>query len=197
MSSLKELFGYLGPMTSFGTLVWFSSRVLMRKFKKLPSTASWCMIAVVDGVLLAATVAAGKPFWFPLSYVAGASVTTLSLLIRGTWHWSGKETFCAGGAATAAFLWVLQGPAAGVYAGVTALTLAGMPMLVEMWKCPIRETFSLWILLSLACVFTLLGSDGSLVTTALPWSSVAFNMPVALFSLRGKKEGDKENGAPS
>lgn len=157
--------------------------------KDLPSTASWLMIAVIDGLLFAATIAAEKPFWFPLSYVVGATFAVVALFIRGTWRWSRRETFCAIAAVVSLYLWQTRGAVVGVCAGAVALTAAGIPMFVEMIYHPIRDMFSTMVFLSLACVFTLLGSDGSLAGTALPWSSLGFNIPLALLTLRRKKTG--------
>ncbi|MFA6445797.1 MAG: hypothetical protein WCW14_00915 [Candidatus Paceibacterota bacterium] len=181
----------IGGIISFCVLFWFSIQIWMTKNgndKKstLPSPASWLMWMVLDSFMLVTTIIAGKPMWLPLSYTAGATFVTIALLVRSTWVWSYKETICAIGAGVSMYVWQKWGAGMGILAGCASMTIAGIPLILDMIRDPIRKTFYVYALVVLACTCTLLGSDWTLSGTALAWGGIAFNGTLALVVLRGK-----------
>jgi hypothetical protein len=141
------------------------------------------MWTVLDVLLLGSTISAHQPPWLPLGYTIGAFMVTVALFVRGTWQWSSKETWCAIGAGITAFLWLTLGALAGILAGITAMTLAGMPLWIDMYRNPVRATWPLWTITVVACLLTLLGSDWSLSGIALALGGILFNGSIAYLVL--------------
>lgn len=155
-------------------------------FRKAPSTglASFCMWTVLDVLLLVNTFRTGKPIWLPLGWVLGAASVSLALLARGKWQWTRNETVDAIAAAIAAIVSITCSGVVSLVASVIAMTTAGIPILVENWKQPVRQTFPLWFVTVISCVITLLGSDWSFAGTFLPWCSLAYNGLMSIVVLR-------------
>ncbi len=84
-------------------------------------------------------------------------------------------------------MWIMNGAFAGIVAGTFALTFAGIPLMLDLWKEPIRETFPLWFVTSIACAFTLAGSDWTLAAIFLPLSSLIWNGILSAIVLRRKR----------
>jgi hypothetical protein len=144
------------------------------------------MWLVLELVILGSTIAAKKPIWLILSYVIGAIIVTTALFCRGTWTWSWKESLCAVFALVATYLWQNLGATVGILSGILAMTAAGIPLFLEMVFDPVKETWSMWAWTALACVFTLIGSDGTFEASGLAWSGVVFNALMIPIVLRGK-----------
>lgn len=178
--------GILGGIISFCNLLWFTRQIMRIKEGPLPSPASWLMWTLIDGVILTTTWLSDKPIWLPLSYTLGAIAVTAALLARGKWRWSYRETICAIGATAATAVWLLWGSDMGVLAGVAALTIAGTPLLLDMIREPLPETWPVYALTVTACMCTLLASDWTLTGTALAWGGIAFNGLLTMIVLRGK-----------
>jgi hypothetical protein len=182
---LKEYIGLFGGVVAVSVLLHYAWNVIRGK-AAAASVASWLMWTILDMILLATTWQAGKPVWLPLGWTIGASLITISLLKRGQWVWQRTETLSAICAAVAALAWLTQGAVVGIIAGTLAMNFAGIPMLVDMVKRPIRATFPVWFVTCVACVCTLLASDWSLAGTFLPWASLAYNGMLSILVLRKK-----------
>jgi hypothetical protein len=164
-------------------LLWFAWRVW---FFLVPpqSPATWLMWFALDALLFVTTLLAGKPIWLPLSYVIGAGLIAIAMFVRGKWSWTYRETLCAIATAVATYYWLALGPDAGVFAGVVALTAAGVPVFLDMLRNPVRKTFPLWAITALGCICTLLGSDWTVTGTVLAWGGLLFNGFLAFYVLR-------------
>ncbi len=180
---MKEYLAFLGGVVGVSVLLHYAYAVVRGK-AKADSVATWCMWTMLDMILLATTWQAGKPVWLPLGWTLGASLVTISLIQKGEWKWKGRETLAAICALGAAALWLTQGAIIGVIAGTMAMTCAGTPLLLDMIKKPVRDTFPVWSVTCIACLCTLLASDWSLAGTFLPWSSLAYNGTLSILSLR-------------
>ncbi len=140
----------------------------------------------LDVVLLGSTIQADKPIWLPLSYTIGAVAVTTVLFLRGEWTWTWKEWLCLGGAVVAAYFWIKLGALAGIIAGLTAMSFAGMPIMIDMIKDPIRSTLPMWCVTVVACALTLLGSDWTWAGTLTAAGGISYNSIMSLLVLRGK-----------
>ena len=179
---------YIGAAIATVNLLYSSGKVLL---KKAPPTrpASWLMWAVLDSLLTWATYAAApdKLFWLlPFGWTIGAVACMIATAIRGKWDWRWGETLCAICAGVAAYYWLTISDFAGVVAGTIALTIAGIPMAEDMFFAPIRETFPVWMLTVLACAFSVMGSDGTILGVLIPGSSIVFNLVLCAFVVRKK-----------
>lgn len=179
---MKEFFTYFGAFIALINLLWFALNIWTRKVPA-STAASFLMWTILDVLILGSTLAAHKPGWLPLGYTIGALLVTLATFVRGKWLWSYKETICAIGAAITSYIWFTWNADAAVFAGVCAMNIAGIPILVDLWRNPIRGTWPVWAITVVACIFTILGSDYSLTGTILAWAGIAFNGSVTLIVL--------------
>jgi hypothetical protein len=182
---LKEYIGLFGGIVAVSVLLHYAYNVICGK-APAASIASWMMWTILGMILLVTTWQAGKPVWLPLGWTIGASLITISLLRRGQWIWQRTETLSAICAVLATLAWLTQGAVVSIVAGTMAMTFAGIPLLLDMVKTPIRATFPVWFFTCVACVCTLLASDWTLAGTFLPWSSLAYNGTLSLLALRKK-----------
>jgi hypothetical protein len=120
----------------------------------------------------------------PFGWTIGAVLCTIATFARGKWTWSWKETLCAICAGIAAYFWLTISAFAGVIAGTFAITLAGIPLAMDMFNAPIRGTFPVWMLTVLSCAFMLIGSDSTVIGVFLPSTSIMFNVMLAGFVLK-------------
>jgi hypothetical protein len=155
---MKEFFTYFGGLIALINLLIFAKGIWSRK---IPSStpASFMMWTVLDVIILASTLFAHQPGWLAGAYVVGATAVTAAMFARGKWLWSYKETICAVGAGITTYVWFHWTSSMAVLAGVCAMTVAGMPIWIDMWKNPIKGTWPVWTFTVVACICTLLGSD--------------------------------------
>lgn len=192
---MKDIFTYTGGFIAFSVLMWFALNVWTRRVP--PSTpASWLMWSIMDSLLLFTTLANHQPGWLPGGWTLGASSVTAVLLVRGKWSWSYKETICAIGAATATYAWLHYGAITGLLSGIIAMNVAGIPNFIDMWRNPIRGTWPVWGFSTIACLFTLLGSDWSFGGIILAASSMFFNGMLTLVVLFRKRDQCQKSVVP-
>lgn len=141
------------------------------------------MWAIIDGLLVGSSLMAGISPWLPLAYMIGALSVTIAMHFRGKWSIGGKEVLCAICAGVTTYFWITRGASAGAVAGVIALTAAGVPIWIDMFINPVRSSWPVWAYTTLACVFTLLGSDWSFEQSLLAWGGIAFNGSLTLIVL--------------
>jgi hypothetical protein len=184
---LKEYIGLLGGLVAVSVLLHYAWQVIRGK-AEAASITTWSMWTMLDVLLLVTTWQAHKPVWLPLGWTVGASLVTISLLRRGQWVWSNKETLSVICTAVATFVWRTQGAELGIVAGTIAMTCAGIPLLIDMVINPIRSTFHVWFVTCIACVFTLLSSDWSFAGTFLSWGSLTYNGTLSILVLRQSRK---------
>jgi len=182
---LKELIAIFGAITIALYLNFYALRIWRgERFPQNP--ASWLMWLVLDSLVLTTTILAHKPIWLPLAYVIGCAPVTAANFIRGTWKWSKRETFSLIVASIATYLWQTNGADWGVVAGAAAMCTAGIPLYMDMIDKPDRGSFPVWAITALACVCTLIGSDGTLTGMALAIGSLLYNGSLSFVVLRVK-----------
>jgi hypothetical protein len=180
------VYSYFGGVVAISVLFWMAWAVWVKKIPSM-SSASWFMWTILDGILTwtSYSAAPSELGWFlPFGWTVGAALCTFVTFFRGVWIWGLRETICALAVSVAVYFWLTISAFAGVISGTIALTVAGIPAAVDMFRVPIRGTFPVWIATAIACIFTLLGSDGTLVGVFLPAGSLIYNLIVAGFVLR-------------
>ncbi|MBI5134190.1 MAG: hypothetical protein HZA81_02275 [Candidatus Taylorbacteria bacterium] len=173
-TSLLTDIAYYGGLLSALFLVRYAAQIW---FGKAPPTGqtSFLMWTILDVLLVVNTIRVGKPILLPLGWTVGAFLVFLTLRIRGKWEWTKEDTIAASAAAIAALVSLSFGGRIGLIASIAAMTSAGIPVLLQNLKNPVRATFPLWFVTVLSCIFTLLASDRSFDGTVLAWSSLTFN----------------------
>ena len=154
--------------------------MVMVLIKKIPATspASWGMWMILDGILTGAAYFAAptKLQWIlPAGWTLGALGVTSACLIRGKFSWGRDETLCAVLVGVAVCFWQTVNAEAGVVAGAVAITIAGIPLLTDMWKAPNRGLLPVPVVTCTTCVLFIVSSYGSLVGMLLPSASLLYN----------------------
>jgi len=183
-----DYFPYIGAGINTVILFWFAVMVLI---KKIPATspASWSMWMILDGLLTGASyfTAPTELLWIlPAAWTLGALVVTIACVFRGKFSWGWRETLCAVLAGVAAYFWQTVNAEAGVVAGAIAITIAGIPLFTDMWKCPNRGLLLPALVTCVACVLFIVSTYGSFVGVFLPATSFVYNAILAVFLLRKK-----------
>ncbi len=183
---MQELFRIISGVISAGILFWYAWQIYSGKSEP-PNPASWILWWLIDTIVLITTYISGKPIGLPLGWSLGAGLVVFTIFKKGSWMWSYKETICTISTGLAVYFWLSLGAAAGVIAGAIAIFISGIPIFIDMIRTPYRKTLPVWAFTALACVFTLLGSDGTLVGTIVGWESLVNNIVMSLVVLRDKR----------
>jgi hypothetical protein len=159
--------------------------------KKIDATspASWGMWMFLDAILTGASYfsAPTELRWIlPSGWTLGALAVALACVIRGEFSWTWRETLCAVSAGVAAYFWMSMNAEAGVIAGAIAITLAGVPLLVDMSKTPNRGLLPVPIVTCVACTLFIISAHGSFVGVFLPAASLVYNAALIGLLLRKK-----------
>lgn len=183
---MKELIINVAGILSFLNLVWYALKVWRRKASPT-NTASWLMWVILDSVILCSSITTGQPYALALSYTLGAAAVLFVHLKLGTWTWTRVETLSAIGAVIATVLWQMLSPEYGVIAGVTAMTLAGIPLMCGLWKQPDSRSFWMFCNTAIACFLTLLGTwPWTIGGSLLPVAGMIYNVLAAFLTIRDK-----------
>ncbi|MEW6617038.1 MAG: hypothetical protein AB1333_01305 [Patescibacteria group bacterium] len=180
---MQELFRNLAGITSAGILFWYAWRIRSGK-NEPPNPASWILWWIIDTTVLIVTYLSGKPIGLPLGWSLGAGFVVLMTLKSGSWMWSYKETLSAISTGIAVFIWIWLGPSSGVIAGAAAIFMSGIPIMLDMIRVPVRDTFPVWFFTALAALFTILGSDWTFVGTVVAWETIAYNVAMCFIVRR-------------
>lgn len=159
---------------------------ILRKTAK-PTLSSWCMWSVMDVVILASQIAAGKEDpWGMLAATVGTVAATILLLVYGEKRWTKFDTVCLLLAVTGMVVWKMSGPVPAQFASLAAVSVAGIPTMRNAWSNPRNENRLTWAMLSVGFGLTFVGvSDWSQVTNWIqPLVCTMFTLTVLTFSLR-------------
>lgn len=169
---------------SFVNLAWYAIKIWFR-MTPANSIASWMMWVALDAVILGSTIATHQPYALSLSYVAGALLVLIAHFKCGTWVWTNVETYSLIGAVIATILWQTVSANVGVLSGLTAMTLAGIPLMQYMWVHPDRKSFWMFTNTCIACVLTLIPTwPWTIGGSALSLGGLAFNGTMAWMTTR-------------
>lgn len=181
-------FPYIGAGINTLVLLWFAVMVLIKKISAT-SPASWGMWMILDGILTGASYFAAptKLQWIlPAAWTFGAVAVMIACIVRGKFTWGWNETLCAVLASVAAYFWLTVNAEAGVVAGAIAMTIAGIPLFVDMWKCPNRGLLPPALVTCVACVLLFVSAYGSFSGVFLPIVSFSYNAVLIVILLRKK-----------
>lgn len=169
---LQEFLVFAGALVACLVLLHYAWRVWNGK-AATTNMASWLMWFVMDVVIMINTIIVKEPYLLALGFTIGAGSVFLVHLKKGTWKWTGVETFSVAAATTAFLAGQVFGGNFGIVIGTTAMVLAGMPALLDLHKRPERTALPVFAYSSVAGFLTLLGT--------LPWSLGASLFPTTSF----------------
>ncbi|MDO8729549.1 MAG: hypothetical protein Q7K26_06775 [bacterium] len=144
---------------------------------------TWVMWAILNALLLRASISAGNKQSWMLSAGAtlGVVFITLILLSNGEWHWGMVETISVIGATVTTVIWKSLGPKRGVIAIVVAMNVAGLPNMYDTYLAPNPEGWWLWAGLALACLLAGIGAEKWTVQDRLfPVVNFFFNLTMLI-----------------
>lgn len=143
------------------------------------------MWATLDVTIFATTIAAKRSYTLAFSYAVGAGAVFLAHLKMGAWEWTWIETLSAIGVALSVIIWQKFSADYGTIAGVSAMNIAGIPIMVMLWVHPDPQTFWLFMNTTIACGLTLAGiRPWTMRGSFLAWSGLIYNGAMVLIVLR-------------
>ena len=77
--------------------------------------------------------------WVPMIYGAGATATTIVLLFKGRYGWSGFDSVIAALVGLCIALWLTKGSKWALVLSVAASTTAAIPFIIMTWKSPAQS----------------------------------------------------------
>lgn len=197
--SPSEVLIYGAGVVSFVNLLWFARNMWYGK-AAVTNTASWAMWFALDLSALAMMIADKKPFMLTLGYTIGAAVVLGVHVAKGGWKWTWVEMVSALGVAASVGFWLaLDSLELGTIAYLTAMTIAGIPLLTLFAKTPDRNAFWVFANTVIACSLHLLGAwpVSSIFSAAPAWTIVGdligitgfiFNGIIAILVLRAPRK---------
>jgi hypothetical protein len=121
------------------------------------SFAMWALWAVLDSTVTISLIVQHGNFWLPLGLAAGSVTLAVLLLAKGKFSWSFFETgilvlvfVCLG-------IWKFSGSMWATIATTTAIVIAGIPGMVELWRNPQPALGRIWAGYTIANLLALWG----------------------------------------
>ena len=188
---MQEIIGILGGLVVLAAHIPLYIAILRKT--ATPSFATWSMWSVMAIILLSSQIMAGKQDpWGMLAVTVGTIGAAILLIVRGKKKWEMFDTFCLSLVAVAITIWVIAGPAVAQIASFSALVIAGIPTIKNVWKDPRNENRLTWGMFALGFGMTVIAVNdwSNLIIWFQPVGSTAFNLMIFALTLR-RKPGTK------
>lgn len=151
-----SIFATLAFALSAAAYVPYIASIL--RSNKQPTLSTWVSWGLMDVAILAGMVTAGEIAWQMVAYVIGVSlVIGASLYKCATIGWTHLDSGCLTIVTVAIGLWVVTGdPNIAIILSLVAVTVGTVPMVVNIWKDPVREAIFPWLLFLAGGIFGVL-----------------------------------------
>ncbi len=107
---------------------------------------TWILWGVLDGIA-AATIFFQSGSWaIPAVYAVGSTATAFLILKSGTVSWTWFDTMIICMVVACMVIWKVSGARTATIASTVAVTIAGIPQLVETWKKPEGSPFPVYLM---------------------------------------------------
>jgi len=108
------------------------------------SFATWVLWAALDSILTVSVIQQHGNFLLPLGFVIGGVVVTGLLLAQGRFAWGRLDTVILALVLGCLAGWKLGGAKPATVAATTAICVAGIPGMIELWRNPQRQVGNIW-----------------------------------------------------
>jgi hypothetical protein len=121
------------------------------------SFAMWALWAVLDSTVTLSLIVQRGNFWLPLGLATGSVTLAFLLLVKGRFAWSWFETGILVLVLACLAIWKFSGPMWATIATTTAIVIAGIPGMVELWRNPQPVLGRIWAGYTIANLLALWG----------------------------------------
>jgi len=121
------------------------------------SFAMWALWAVLDSTVTISLIVQRGNFWLPLGLAAGSVTLAFLLLVKGRFAWNWFETGILLLVLVCLAIWKFSGPKWATIATTTAIVIAGIPGMVELWRNPQPVLGRIWAGYTIANLLALWG----------------------------------------
>lgn len=148
---------------------------------------TWALWAVLDAVATASIISRGGNFLLPATYTLGSAVTAIIVLrFCGKPSWTWFETMITVMVVICLGVWYVSGDRIATIASVTALLIASIPQVKDVWKCPAGTPTLPYAIWSLANLVSLWGGKNWSVEERL-YPVIAFIICSAIAALSRRR----------
>lgn len=167
-------------------LVYVAWKIFTGRTEPL-NVASWSMFSTIQVIILASSISTGEPYLYSLGLTIGTILVFAACLRYGKQNWDITATLSAFGAFAALVVRFNTTGNGGVIAGVTALNVAGIPWIIQMWKNPDRGVNWMFVITIISGALTLygIGLPWTIGGSLFPTAGIVYNLILLVFSFRG------------
>ncbi len=176
LSGFRAIAGPLSGGLSFLLSIYFAWFVFSRNIPQ--NVASWSMLLVLDVIGLWAAIKSGnKRPHLQIGWTASALCILIAILNTShPAHWGHNETIALVLCGVTIFLWLTTSPKVALVMYVLAVYISFLPLAIDYWNIPQRETLWLWVSSIWIGLLAVYGAPRYDFThTFVPWTSVLLN----------------------
>jgi hypothetical protein len=147
---------------------------------------TWLLWAILDGIVAVTIIAQNGNFLLPVAFTVGSVITSFFIVgSKNKVSWTWFETMVVLLVVSSMGVWHFSGDRVATIASTIAVTIAGIPQLIDAWKkpkdMPILEFVSYTIANGLS---TAGGKNWSISERLFPASGTVFCLLIVVFSAR-------------
>lgn len=150
------------------------------------SFTTWMLWAMLDSILAVSTIFERGNFLLPLGYAIGGWLLTALLLARTRLTWGRLDTVVLALVAGCLAGWALGSARLAIIMTTTAVCLAGIPGLLELWRQPQRAVARIWAGYALTNVLAFFG--GTAMTVEERLAPGAFALLSLVMFIAGRRD---------
>jgi len=189
-----ELIGILSGLLSTSSYVPYVRDIFAKKTK--PERASWIIWSVLTGIAFFSQLAKGasSSLWLPGLETCGVTIVFILSLKYGVGGLTKRDILILFSAAAGVVLWYFtKEPAVALYIIIGVDSLGTIPTIIKSYQEPETETFTTWILLSIAGILAMISvGSWNIILLSYPFYFFAANAGTALAMILGKKPKRKK-----
>lgn len=146
------------------------------------NVATWFMIFLLDiiGVVLVFKDGNRKPY-LQIGWTIAAACIVAAIISSSPWRWGDAETVSLILCIISILLWVSLNARLAIWAYMVAMYVSCLPLIIDYWNFPQRETLWVWLWSIGACVLAIYGAPKrDFANIFVPWSAIILNGIIAI-----------------